>query len=93
MEPKYKIGDEVWVMQNGMPTRRRICVVATTPHENMYALTEGSLSKFPHREFWPRPFRLSLMMRLFRHDGFLQPMKLYVESEFFPSKEALIQSL
>lgn len=96
MEPKYKIGDEVWTMQDNAPKMSYVIVVANFPHgEALYAISDIKPTDcgLPPGECSAIGLMISLKHKYLKKSTWVDKVDLRQSDALFPSKEALIQSL
>jgi hypothetical protein len=97
MEPKYKIGDEAWMMEDNVPVQKRITVIVLI--EGAVLIGAGPVYKpTAGQTWWAKAFFNGILPSSKRiesvtYGGKYIEARLYPESDFCPSKEALIQSL
>lgn len=96
MEPKYKVGDEVWIVHGNKIELLEVLAVVSLPEQNLYGLCETGL-KAKDVNCWgfKRLFQKCRMLSnnhgpMSRHR---EEIHLFAESKLFSFKEALIQSL
>lgn len=94
-EPKYKIGDKVWMMQSNRPCEMQVIAVVELSEKTLYGLRPAPQDKSYKNSFWGElcfKFGDSLKVKGYISSD-CDDICLHAIEQFFPTKQSLINSL
>lgn len=94
-EPKYKIGDKVWLMRSDRPCEMQVIAVVTLSEKALYGLRVAPQERSYKNTFWGK---LSAKWgNTLKVEGDTTESRdeipLHATGQFFPTKQSLIDSL